>query len=204
MSSLPYGSLQLEHRAADAACEALAKCGQGMEPAGPVSPSCGVVRSLHVVRSLSSVTSWHPVDLHGLRKDFRSGLAGRPGYANRCCRPGKLPWMQAARLQRTVRNGAAFALNKVRTRTKADYRFHCRSTFSSPQEVTVKMWRAAPLLMPSLPTTISDSAHDRNSTRSELRYHSLVATNSTATNPKTTAAIVRARFRRSELDIPKL
>lgn len=180
--SLPYGPLQLEHRAADTIREALAKRGQGTEPAGLGSPTCRVVHSLHVIRSLrlenrcagfrhaamaprviserstreKFVTSSHPIGLRGLQENFLSSLAGRSGCANHYCRPGKSPWMKAVRLQPRAHSGAAFVPNKVRNSTKVDVRFVCRSTFSCPPSVTVKLCQVAPVAIPALPTTISD------------------------------------------------
>lgn len=102
------------------------------------------------------VTSSHPIGLRGLQENFLSSLAGRSGCANHYCRPGKSPWMQAVRLRPRAHSGAAFVPNKVRNSTKVDVRFVCRSTFSCPPSVTVKLCQVAPVAIPALPTTISD------------------------------------------------
>lgn len=62
--SLPYRSLQLEHRAADTLREALAKRGQGTEPAGLGSPTCCIIRSLHVIRSPPSQNQARQISIH--------------------------------------------------------------------------------------------------------------------------------------------
>ena len=115
----------------------------------------------------------------------RSGPPERSGCENRCCRPGKSLSISVARLLPLVRSDAAFAPNKDCNRTRIDSRLVCHQTFQIPRlAVTIR----------------KAGSHDM----CELRYGSLVQMNSTVTNPMRTTADIRAWFRRSELEIPRL